>query len=109
MGRKWLELAVRDVARMDDAEKMLYGFGPPDSTNDGEESPPYDEGAAFQEYVATQQQLIETRITAFNNALWQRVLEIQTVANEFIKSLDLLLDVHFEYSRYPTGEPIFLD
>ena len=51
MGRKWLELAIRHVARMDDAEKMLYGFAPPDSTEDGEESPPYDESAAFQEYV----------------------------------------------------------
>lgn len=99
MGRQWLELAARDVARMDDAEKILYGLAPSESAVDGEEGPAYDESAAFQEYVTAQRQLIETRIVAFNNALSQRVLEIQTLANQFIKSFDLLLDVHFEYSR----------
>jgi energy-coupling factor transporter ATP-binding protein EcfA2 len=95
-GRKWLETALRDVAKMDDAEKILYGLEPPDPT-DGEEGTPYDEAAAFQSYVAGQRELIGTRIEAFNSALWQRVLEIQTVANRFIKLLDPLLDVDFDY------------
>jgi energy-coupling factor transporter ATP-binding protein EcfA2 len=97
-GRKWLELANRDVALMDDAEKISYGLEPPDS-DDEEESPSYDEGAAFQAYVGARRQAIGTRIGAFNIALWQRVQEIQTVANRFIKTLDLFLDLDFEYRR----------
>jgi energy-coupling factor transporter ATP-binding protein EcfA2 len=96
-GGKWLEIAVRDVAKMDDAEKILYGLEPPDTTEGEEEGPPYDEAAAFQSYVAAQGELIGARIGAFNTALWQRVLEVQTVANRFIKLLDPLLDVDFEY------------
>jgi hypothetical protein len=83
---------------MDDAEKIRYGLEPPDPSEDGEESPPYDEASEFQAYVDAQRDLIATRIKTFNDALWQRVLEIQTAANRFIKGLDPFLDIDFDYS-----------
>ena len=97
VGSDWLELAVRDVTKMDDAEKILYGLETPDAAHDEDTIPQYDEAKEFQKYVAGQHELIDSRIKSFNDALWQRVLDIQKVANGFIKLLDPSLDVDFEY------------
>ena len=99
VGSEWLELAVRDVTKMDDAEKILYGLETPDATDHEDSIPQYDEAVEFQKHVAGERDRIASRIESFNDALWQRVLDIQRVANGFIKLLDPLLDVDFEYRR----------
>jgi energy-coupling factor transporter ATP-binding protein EcfA2 len=97
-GRKWLELAARDLSEMDDAEKLLYGLEPPE-TEDGEENVEFDEVAAFQEYVASQRELLVNRIQQFNDALLQRVTEIQTLANRFIAGFEPLLEIDFGFAE----------
>jgi energy-coupling factor transporter ATP-binding protein EcfA2 len=109
VGSEWLELAIRDVAKMDDAERILYGLETPDAADDEDSIPPYDEAVEFQKYVAGQRELIDSRIQSFNDALWQRVLDIQRVANGFIKLLDPLLDVDFEYRRQVKAPDIAAD
>ncbi len=99
-GRYWLGLAARDVGKMDDAEKIQYGLEPPD-TDDGnsEGHIDFDEAAAFQRYVEAQRETVQIRIRSFNGALWQRVLEIQTLANAFIVGFDLRLAIDFDFRK----------
>ena len=99
-GHEWLDLAVRDVSKMDDAEKILYGLEPPESEDGKEEAnEPFDESAAFQQFVASQRETVEKRIKGFNDALWQRVLEIQTIANTILARFDSLISIDFAYEK----------
>jgi len=77
-GKQWLDLAGRDPHTMDDVEKIRYGLSPPEP-EEGDEPEAYDEAEAFQAYVALERRRVSDRIQQFNDALWQRVSEIQSL------------------------------
>lgn len=81
---------------MDDAERISYGLQPSEAEDNGGVED-FDEKKAFDRHVNAELASIRKRIERFNDALWQRVSEIQEVANLLIADFDLWLAIDFSY------------
>lgn len=96
--RRWLEIAGRDPSKMDDAEKISYGFDPEEDESEAEEvSDSFSD--FFDRFVKGELAILRDRISGFNNSLWDRVVEVQSLANRFLLFFDKSLTIDFAFSR----------